>query len=168
MLRRDGLARQAEGCALQQLIEQQGVGDEEQDADRNEPEAVLAGVVAQHQIQQAGGEVAAHLDAERAAGGERQAGQQGVGQKQPGAVKANRNSMGSVMPTSAEVSARVSSNPLRQPLHALAVQPDGEAGARQAKHDDGVEPGHIAFVQRLGAGQCLQVALPSPMRLPST
>ena len=28
-----------------------------------------------------------------------------------GAVKANRNSMGSVMPTSAEVSARVSSNP---------------------------------------------------------
>ncbi len=83
----DGLARHAEGRALKQLIKEQGVGDEEQDTDRNDPEAVLPRLIAQYQIQQAGGEVAAHLDAERAANGEREPRHQGVSQKQPGGGK---------------------------------------------------------------------------------
>ncbi|MNU06423.1 hypothetical protein D3C72_2516150 [compost metagenome] len=49
---------------IQQQGEDQGIGDEEQDAERDQPEAVLAGRVAEHQIQQPGGEVTAHLDAE--------------------------------------------------------------------------------------------------------
>ncbi|GAA0436289.1 hypothetical protein GCM10009412_10050 [Aeromonas salmonicida subsp. achromogenes] len=80
----DGLARQAQRRSFQQLIEQQCVGDEEEYADRNEPEAVLAGLIAQHQIQQTGGEVTTHLDAKPAADGQGQPGQQGMSQKQPG------------------------------------------------------------------------------------
>ena len=69
---------------FQQPGEEQGIDDEEEDAQGDEPEAVQTGVVAQHQVQQSGRKVAAHLDVEPAADGQRQPGQQGMGQKQPG------------------------------------------------------------------------------------